>query len=315
MLHWIYLLLHIPLLFSDLDQVKSLFGLRNQLVYQISFLWIDPVFPLAFEPTHDWISLAVKKRREKYSQLAYINNHYTEYIWKLSSWWTSAKETTEIVHSINTCMFRGIPDVSLFIYIAQCSCKKSHASLIICTFAPDWRCFIITSLMNTTSESFIVKSSSFLYKIKYHILKYLQSSKAVDDYVIYLPSHTGILSATLHKNIYQYNTIPPHFSSNVSWAHNERRACHHHSAVTKFKSILGNRYKIPVVSKIHSHLSSFISIQPWRPGLAGTRAQSCDRYGSGTLHPGQVVCHCFPSPLDVPTLAARCLRPQRCERS
>ena len=34
---------------------------------------------------------------------------------------------------------------------------------------------------------------------------------------------------------------------------------------------------------------SFISIQPWRPGLAGTRAQSCDRCGSGTLHPGQVL--------------------------
>jgi len=33
---------------------------------------------------------------------------------------------------------------------------------------------------------------------------------------------------------------------------------------------------------------SFISIQPWRPGLAGTRVQSCDRYGSGTLHPGHV---------------------------
>jgi len=34
---------------------------------------------------------------------------------------------------------------------------------------------------------------------------------------------------------------------------------------------------------------SFISIQPGRPGLAGTRAQSCDRYASGTLHPGQVL--------------------------
>jgi len=34
---------------------------------------------------------------------------------------------------------------------------------------------------------------------------------------------------------------------------------------------------------------SFISFQPWRPGLAGTRAQSCDQYGSGTLHPGQVL--------------------------
>ena len=44
--------------------------------------------------------------------------------------------------------------------------------------------------------------------------------------------------------------------------------------------------------------------------MAGTRAQSCDRYGSGTLHPGQLlggICHCFPPPLDVPTFAARCL--------
>jgi len=29
----------------------------------------------------------------------------------------------------------------------------------------------------------------------------------------------------------------------------------------------------------------------------------------------RVVCHHFPPPLDVPTLAARCLRPQRRERS
>ena len=36
-------------------------------------------------------------------------------------------------------------------------------------------------------------------------------------------------------------------------------------------------------------IDRFISIQPWRPGLAGTRAQSCDRYCSGTLHPGQVL--------------------------
>ena len=45
-------------------------------------------------------------------------------------------------------------------------------------------------------------------------------------------------------------------------------------------------------------------------GLAGTRAQSCDRYGSGTLHPGQVLGGSLPllSPhLDVPTFAVRCL--------
>ena len=44
--------------------------------------------------------------------------------------------------------------------------------------------------------------------------------------------------------------------------------------------------------------------------MARTRAQSCDRYGSGTLNPGQVlgvVSHCFPPPLDVPTFATRCL--------
>jgi len=29
----------------------------------------------------------------------------------------------------------------------------------------------------------------------------------------------------------------------------------------------------------------------------------------------EVVCHCFPPPFDVPTLAAKCLRPQRRERS
>jgi len=28
-----------------------------------------------------------------------------------------------------------------------------------------------------------------------------------------------------------------------------------------------------------------------------------------------VVCQCFPTPIDVPTLAARCFRPQRRERS
>jgi hypothetical protein len=44
--------------------------------------------------------------------------------------------------------------------------------------------------------------------------------------------------------------------------------------------------------------------------LAGTRAQSCDRYGSGTLRPGQILGGSLPllSPaLDVPTFAARCL--------
>ena len=41
--------------------------------------------------------------------------------------------------------------------------------------------------------------------------------------------------------------------------------------------------------------------------MAGSRAQSCDRYGSGTLHPGQVLGGSLPLSLDVPTFAARCL--------
>jgi len=41
--------------------------------------------------------------------------------------------------------------------------------------------------------------------------------------------------------------------------------------------------------QLHTRCHSFISIQPWRPGLAVTRVQSCDRYGSGTLHPGRAL--------------------------
>ena len=45
-------------------------------------------------------------------------------------------------------------------------------------------------------------------------------------------------------------------------------------------------------------------------GLAGTRDESCDRYGSGTLHPGQVLGGSLPllsPPSDVPTFGVRCL--------
>ena len=75
-------------------------------------------------------------------------------------------------------------------------------------------------------------------------------------------------------------------------------------------SISCNRHNMPSPMAVYS----FISIQPWRPGLAGTRAQSCDRYGSGTLHLGQVPEGSLPllsPPSDVPTLASRWLRPQR----
>ena len=49
------------------------------------------------------------------------------------------------------------------------------------------------------------------------------------------------------------------------------------------------RQQDPPKSSYLPVLRSFVSIRLWRPGLAGTRAQSCDRYGSGTLHPGHVL--------------------------
>ena len=43
-------------------------------------------------------------------------------------------------------------------------------------------------------------------------------------------------------------------------------------------------------SFVHSFIHSFIhSYSALEAGLEGTRAQSCDRYGSGTLHHGQVL--------------------------
>jgi len=58
-----------------------------------------------------------------------------------------------------------------------------------------------------------------------------------------------------------------------------------------FNSLLSLIVMLFIFSKLLPSLLlySFISIQPWRPDLPGTRAQSCDRYGSGTLHPGQVL--------------------------
>ena len=62
---------------------------------------------------------------------------------------------------------------------------------------------------------------------------------------------------------------------------------------------------------IYIYIYIFISIQPWRPGfVTGMVLPHCIL--SKFLG---VVCHCFPPPLDVPTLAARCFRPQRRERS
>ena len=58
------------------------------------------------------------------------------------------------------------------------------------------------------------------------------------------------------------------------------------------------------------HCDSFISIQPYRPGLQEPEASHVTGMALAHCILGKylgVVCHCFPPPLDVPTFAARCL--------
>ena len=67
-----------------------------------------------------------------------------------------------------------------------------------------------------------------------------------------------------------------------------------------------------------SFTSSFISIQPWSPGWQEPESSHVTGMALAHCILGKflgVVCHCFPPPLDFPTLAARCLRPQRRERT
>ena len=68
-----------------------------------------------------------------------------------------------------------------------------------------------------------------------------------------------------------------------------------------------------------SDLSSIHQYSALEAGLAGTRAQSCDQYGSGTLHPGQVLGGSLPllSPAFRLSHFRRqvSVRPQRRERS
>ena len=61
------------------------------------------------------------------------------------------------------------------------------------------------------------------------------------------------------------------------------------SSVLEFGFQLDTIVHTHTVEHTDTQFHSFISIQPLEAGLAGTRAQSCDRYGSGTLHPGQVL--------------------------
>ena len=68
--------------------------------------------------------------------------------------------------------------------------------------------------------------------------------------------------------------------------------------------------------KLHSFIHSYSALEA---ALLGTRAQSCDRYGSGTLHPEQVLGGSLPllSPAFRRSHFRRqvSVRPQRRERS
>lgn len=58
-----------------------------------------------------------------------------------------------------------MPDVSLLMYNAQSNCKNSHASFICATVAPClFSLFSITPFTSTISDSFMVRSSSFLQR-------------------------------------------------------------------------------------------------------------------------------------------------------
>jgi len=64
------------------------------------------------------------------------------------------------------------------------------------------------------------------------------------------------------------------------------------------------------VKLIHTLLFIYYQYSALGPVWAATRSQSGDRYGSGTMRPGQVLRGSLPllSPrLDVPTFTARCL--------
>ena len=71
-----------------------------------------------------------------------------------------------------------------------------------------------------------------------------------------------------------------------------------------------DRYIFTKKCLIKSFIHSFISIQPQRPGWQEPEPSHVTGMALAHCILGKflgVVCHCFPTPLDVPTFAARCL--------
>jgi len=94
---------------------------------------------------------------------------------------------------------------------------------------------------------------------------------------------------------------------------------------TKFKSdleaVFSSRFLVVFLSPSRLVSASFIhSLVFSLEGRAWQEPEPSNMTGMALAHCilGKflgVVCHCFPPPLDFPILAARCLRPQRRERS
>ena len=82
------------------------------------------------------------------------------------------------------------------------------------------------------------------------------------------------------------------------------------AAISTAWPLLGLRCTIYIYIHIYHHHHHHHQYSALEAGLAGIRVQSCDRYGSGTLHPGQVLGGSLPllSPtFRLSTFAARCL--------
>ena len=123
--------------------------------------------------------------------------------------------------------------------------------------------------------------------------------------------------------ITEFENIPPNYQRSVCEILNVIILCENHSVFdvaylhisVQLIALLKSNFKPKsniirgVYIYIHIH-SSFISIQPQRPGWQEPEPNHVTGMVLAHCILGKfmgVVCHCFPPPLDVPTFAARCL--------